>query len=328
MKYIRFILLGVVLNVASLSWGQKIGLLMDSYVIDRWYMDQKLFVDKVKELGGACVVEMPYGDPEEQVKLGKKLIASGVDVLVIVPSDGQRAAEIVHAAKEANIPVIAYDRMIHSNDLALYVSFDNLNVGKLQAEYALRKVPQGKYLLINGPVSDMNSLSFSKGQKIVLRPGIESGKIKIIGDFVLGSWSELEALMKVDEFLSSQSEQPDVIIAANDAIATGVIQSLPKELLGKIVVTGQDADKASLKNIIAGNQSMTIYKPIKLLAYQAAESAMKLAKGEKIQSIKTKIGEYETNAILLTPLVVDKSNYKETVVKDGHVNLSEVLEKK
>jgi D-xylose transport system substrate-binding protein len=328
MKFIRLILLGVILNIASISSAQKIGLLMDSYVIDRWYIDQKLFVDKVKALGGECVVEMPYGDPEEQVKLGEKLIASGVDVLVIIPSDGARAASIVQAAKEANIPVIAYDRMIHSNDLALYISFDNLNVGKLQAEYALKKVPQGKYLLINGPVSDMNSLSFSKGQKIVLRPGIESGRIKIIGDLVLGSWSELEALMKVDEFLSSQSEQPDVIIAANDAIATGAIQSLPKELLGKIIVTGQDADKTSLKNIIAGYQSMTIYKPIKPLAYQAAECAMKLAKGEKIKSIKTKIGEYDTNAILLSPLVVDKSNYKETVVKDGHVNLSEVLEKK
>lgn len=328
MKLIRFILLGVILTIASTSGAQKIGLLMDSYVIDRWYMDQKLFVDRVKDLGGECVVEMPYGDPEEQEKLGKKLIASGVDVLVIVPSDGERAAAIVQAAKEANIPVIAYDRMIHTKDLSLYISYDNINVGKLQGEYALKKVPQGKYLLINGPVSDMNSLSFSKGQHIVLRPGVESGRIKIIGDFVLGSWSELEALMKVDEFLSSQTEKPDVIIAANDAIATGVIQSLPQELVGKVVVTGQDADKASLKNIIAGRQTMTIYKPIKPLAFKAAEFAMKLAKGEKFESIKTKIGEFETNAILLTPIVVDKTNYKETVVKDGHVNLSEVLEKK
>ncbi len=328
MKFIKLIVLGVMLTCAGNSWGQKIGLLMDSYVIDRWYIDQKLFTDKIKELGGECVVAMPYGDPDEQVELGKKLIASGVDVLVIIPCDGVKAASIVDVAKAANIPVIAYDRMINSKDLSLYISYDNINVGKLQAAYAIKKVPQGNYLILNGPPSDMNSISFSKGQRIVLRPGIESGKIKVIGDFVLSSWSELEALMKIDEFFSSNSEKPDVIIAANDAIATGAIQSLPEDLKGKVLITGQDADKAALKNIISGNQTMTIYKPIKPLAYSAAESAMKLARHEKLETIKTTIGDYETNAILLEPLVVDKINYKETVVKDGHVKLSEVLDKK
>lgn len=315
------------LNTATTGWTQKIGLLMDSYVIDRWYIDQKLFTDKVKELGGECLVEIPYGDPEEQLKLGKKLIAAGVDVLVIIPTDGQKAAAIVQAAKEAKIPVIAYDRMINSKDLTFYISYNNLNVGKLQAQYAMNKRPAGNYLIINGPTSDINSLSFSKGQRTVLEPSIESGKIKIIGDFVLSSWSELEALMKVDEFISASTVKPDVIIAANDAIATGAIQALPKELMGKVIVTGQDADKASLKNIIAGNQSMTIYKPIKPLAQQAAEVAIKLAKGEKFTSTKLKNGDFEVNAILLEPIVVDKNNYKDTVVKDGHVNLSEVLDK-
>lgn len=300
---------------------------MDSYVLDRWYTDQKFFVDKVKELGGECVVEIPYGDPEEQLRLGKKLITEGVDVLVIIPSDGQKAAAIVQVAKEAGIPVLAYDRMINSKDLTFYISYNNLNVGKLQAQYALKKVPAGNYLLVNGPVTDINSLSFSKGQRIVLKPDIDGGKIKIIGDLVLGSWSEMEAMMKVDEFLSSSKVKPDAIIAANDGIATGAIQSLPKELLGKVVVTGQDADQASLKNIIAGTQTMTIYKPIKPLAHQAAETAIKLAKGEKIKSIKIQNENYETNAILLEPIVVDKNNYRETVVKDGHVNLSEILNK-
>jgi len=327
MKFIRFILLGAILSGASFSWAQKVGLLMDSYVIDRWYIDQKLFTDKVKELGGECIVEMPYGDPEEQVKLGKKLIAAKVDVLVIIPTDAKRAAEVVAAAKAANIPVIAYDRMINSNDLSLYVSYNNLNVGKLQAQYALKLAPKGNYLIINGPASDMNSLSFAKGQREVLKPSIDNGNVKVIGDFVLSSWSELEALMKVDEFLTTSTVKPDVIIAANDAIATGSIQSLPEDLLRKVVVTGQDADKTALKNIISGTQAMTIYKPIKPLAYQAAEAAVKLAKKEKVASVTTKVGEFQIKAILLEPVAVDKNNYKETVVKDGHVNLSEVLEK-
>ncbi|HEX6227628.1 MAG TPA: substrate-binding domain-containing protein, partial [Chryseolinea sp.] len=320
MKIARLILLAATLNLATVTWAQRIGLLMDSYVIDRWYIDQKLFTDKIKELGGECIVEMPYGDPDEQVKLGKKLISEKIDVLVIIPSDRVKAAAIVQAAKEANIPVIAYDRMIDTNDLTLYVSYNNLNVGKLQAQYATNKMPQGNYLLINGPESDMNAISFREGQRAALKSYIQSGKIKIIGDYVLGSWSELESLMKTDEFLTSHPEKPDVIIAANDALATGAIQSLPKDLLGKVIVTGQDADKTSLKNIIAGTQTMTIYKPIRALAYQAAESAMKIAKGEKFLSVKTNVGSYNVSAILLDPVVVDKNNYKETVVKDGHVN--------
>jgi D-xylose transport system substrate-binding protein len=107
----------------------------------------------------------------------------------------------------------------------------------------------------------------------------------------------------------------------------GQFNHCQKDLLGKVVVTGQDAEKTSLKNIIAGLQTMTVYKPIKTLAYQAAEAAMKIAKNEKVSPTKTKIGTHEVNAILLEPVVVDKNNYKETVVKDGHVNLSEVLEK-
>ena len=140
--------------------AQKVGLLMDSYVVDRWYIDQKLFTDRIKELGGECVVEVPYGDPDEQVRLGKKLIADGVQVLVIVPTDAKKAAAVVEAAKAANIPVIAYDRLIDTKDLSFYISYSNPVVGNMQAKYALSKVPAGNYLLINGPVSDNNAIVF------------------------------------------------------------------------------------------------------------------------------------------------------------------------
>lgn len=328
-KMIRLALSLLMTGIATTTMAQKVGLLLDSYVIDRWYIDQKLFTDKVKELGGEIVVEVPYGDPAEQVKLGKKMIQEGVDVLVIVPTDARRAAEIVTVARQAGVPVISYDRLILSKDLSFYISYNNVKVGNLQAEYAIGRMPKGNYLLLNGPPSDNNAILFRNGQMNVLQPKINSGDVKIIGDFILNDWSEIEALMKVDEFISASAERPDVIIAANDAIATGAIQSLPKDLIGKVIVTGQDADLLALKNIIAGNQSMTIYKPIKPLAYQAAEIAMKLARGEEIRNKTTlKNGDFEIDAILLDPLIVDKQNYQETVVKDGHVSLSEVLDKK
>lgn len=300
---------------------------MDSYVIDRWYVDEKLFKDRIRELGGNCIVEMPFGDADEQINLGKKLIEEEVKVLVIVPTDAKKAAIIVAAAKEAGIPVISYDRLIMSKDVAFYVSYDNSQVGTLQADYVHKRAPAGNYLLINGPVSDNNAILFREGQLKALKPAVDAGKVKITGDIVLDGWSEIEAMMKVDEYMNTGNVKPDVIIAANDALANGAIQALPIDLAGKILITGQDAELAGIKNIISGTQVMTIYKPIKPLAYLAAESAMMLARGEKIpNTMKFKNGDIVVDAILLKPVVVDKTNYQ-TVLKDGHVSLSQELNK-
>ncbi len=327
MNKFRFILMTLFVILSSCAWSQKIGLLMDSYVIDRWYKDEKFFKEKVKELGGEVLVEVAHGDADEQVKLGNKLIASGIDALVIIPVSSEKAVAIVDAAKKANIPVVSYDRFILSKDLSFYVSYDNLSVGHLQAQYALGRKPTGNYLLINGPVSDNNAIQFKKGQMAELKPAIEAGKIKIIGDIVLDSWSEMEAMMRLQEFFTPEHPKPDAIIAANDAIAMGTVQTLSKDQLGKVVITGQDADLLSLRYIVSGNQSMTIYKPIKPLAELAAEITMKLARKEAVaNAVKLKNGDFEVPAILLKPVVVDKENYKDTVVKDGHVKLSDLTE--
>ena len=305
--------------------AQRIGLLMDSYVVDRWYLDQKLFTERVKALGGECVVEVPYGDPDEQVRLGQKLIDSGVDVLVIVASDSRKAAAIVEAADKKKIPVISYDRLILSDGLDFYVSFNNTRVGNLQAEYVLKKVPRGKYLLVNGPPTDYNAVLFRKGQMEVLQPHIDAGEIEIVADIVLNEWSEIEALMRIDELFATTTLKPDAIIAANDALATGTLQAMPADLLGRVIVTGQDAELMAIRNIISGNQTMTVYKPIRELAYRAAEVAMDFARGKKPKkATRLKTEDVDVDAILLNPVVVDKQNYKTTVVQDGHVSMSEL----
>jgi D-xylose transport system substrate-binding protein len=319
----------VLLSIAtSQLQAQKIGLLLDSYITDRWYIDQKLFSDKVKELGGQAFVEVGNGDTTEQVRLGKKLIDEGVRVLAIVPTDSRQSAKIAAMAKAANVKVIAYDRMILSNDVSIYISYDNEKVGMLQAKYVVDRMPKGNIIIINGPESDNNAIQFGRGQRRVLDPYVKNGSIKIIGDFIMSDWGELGALMKMDEFFITAKQKPNAILAANDALANGATQSLPAELAGKVIVTGQDADLTGLKNIISGRQSMTIYKPIKPLAHMAADVAIKLAKGEQIKNTtKIEIGNISVNAILLEPIVVDKLNYKDTVVKDGHAALSQILDK-
>ena len=260
-------------------------------------------------------------DEDAYIESIKKLIDEGVDVLVVVPCDAMKASEIPKMAQEAGIPTISYDRLIMSRSLSLYISYDNEKVGELQAEYVIKKVPKGNYILINGPTSDNNSIQFRKGQLKVLQKHIDEGNIKILEDYTMSDWSEIEALMKMDEFLSVSEVKPDVIIAGNDALANGSIEALKSHgIEGTVAITGQDADLAAIKNIIAGNQSMTIYKPIKTLAHLAAENAMKLAKGESLENLtKVKHGAIEVDAILLAPVSIDKSNYKETVVKDGHI---------
>lgn len=301
---------------------------MDNYVVDRWYLDQKLFTERINAMGGECVVEVPYGDPDEQVRLGQKLIDSGVDALVIVASDSRKAAAIVDAANKKKIPVISYDRLILSKGLAFYISYNNTRVGNLQAEYVLKKVPRGKYLLINGPPTDYNAVLFRKGQMEVLQPHIDAGEIEIVGDIVLNEWSEIEALMRIDELFATKDLRPDAIIAANDALATGTLQAIPSDLLGHVIVTGQDAELMAIRNIISGVQTMTVYKPIRDLAYRAAEIAMDFARGKKPKkATRLKTEDLEVDAILLNPIVVDKQNYKTTVVQDGHVSMSEVQSK-
>lgn len=305
------------------SHAQKVGLLMDSYFIDRWYTDQKLLNEKIVQLGGQCITEVPHGDPAEQLRLAKKLIEEKVDVLIIIPTDSKKAIEIVDLAAAASIPVLVYDRFIPSKNVSFYISYNNLLVGRLQALYAMNHAPSGNYLLVNGPVSDNNAILFREGQLSRLKPSVDSGKIKIIGDIVLDEWSEMEALMKVQEFLSSSPVKPDAIVAANDALATGSLQALPAGMLGKVVVTGQDAELLAIKNIIKGHQAMTMYKPIRKLAEQAAEIAMKLARKEAVTgSSKFRSGDIEVSSILLDPMIVEISNYEQTVIKDGHITLT------
>jgi D-xylose transport system substrate-binding protein len=316
------LMLLVCLLTTQVANAQKIGLLMDSYFIDRWYLDQKVLSERIKELGGECIIEMPNGDADEQIRLGKKLISEGVDALIIIAVDGKKAIEIADAARLKNIPVIAYDRFIKSKGVNFYISYDNKMVGQLQAKYALEKAPAGNYLLVNGPVSDNNAILFREGQLETLKSAIASKQITIIGDFVLNDWSEMEAMMKVDEFISTSKDIPDVLIGGNDALATGALQSLPESTSPKRIVIGQDGELMAIKNIIKGEQTMTVYKPIRPLASKAAEVAMQLAKKQPIKnSGKFKVDDLEVNAIQLIPIVVDKSNYNETVIKDGHVSL-------
>ncbi len=162
------------------SMGLKIGLLLDQLREERWQRDRNLFVSRVEELGGKVVVKSSDGDPAKQLADANALLDEGVKVLVVVPTDLEKAAAIVQAAAAKKVPVVSYDRLIRDADVALYVSFDNVKVGRMQAERLVAKAPKGNYVLLGGSPSDYNARLVRDGQMDVLKPLVASGAIEAL----------------------------------------------------------------------------------------------------------------------------------------------------
>jgi D-xylose transport system substrate-binding protein len=225
------------------------------------------------------------------------------------------------------VPVIAYDRLINDADVDLYMSFDNQRVGELQAEYAVAHAPKGRYVLIGGSPADNNALLFHQGAIAVLQPFVDRKEIEIATDQYAHDWQPVEALKIMENALTRNDNRIDAVVAANDGLAGGAIQALAEQqLAGRVVVTGQDAELSACQRIVAGTQSMTVYKPIRQLAVKAAEIAVGLA-GKKPLSEPTRPlanGFKDVPSILIEPIVVDKNNLASTVIADGFHTLEQV----
>ncbi|MFY0689375.1 MAG: substrate-binding domain-containing protein [Cyclobacteriaceae bacterium] len=310
--------------IGTACYGQKVGFLMDNLVEDRWNTDKRHFVSSVENLGGECIVKVADGDADTQVRMARELVVEGVDVMVVIPTNAQKAVQIVEIAHDADIPVVAYDRLIPSKDVDVYISYDNHEVGRLQANAALKANPKGNYVVINGPNTDLNAGFFKAGQYDMLLPKINSGDINILDDIVLDDWSELPAFIALQEVMN-KGEKIDVVISAYDGFSSAVISGLNEEAAKRIFITGQDAQISAIKSIKTGLQNMTVYKPLKQLAVKAAEVAMLLATEEGVPDADYRLfANLLVPSILFEPISVNASNLEETVVADGHVKASDL----
>lgn len=299
-----------------------IGLLMDDFATERWAKDTTFFINKVNELGGKVICRIANRNPLKQLEQAKELIDKKVNVLVIVPADLELAGQIVKAAGAADIQVISYDRLILNSNLDYYISFDNVKVGELQANYILDRLGKGNVALIEGPLSDYNSFFLRLGQIGILQPFVEKGDIKIIFDKHATTWSDTSGYRLALSCLNAYPKKVDAFIASNDLIAKGVIEALEeKSLAGKVLVTGQDGDSLARENIILGKQSMTVYKPVEALAFAAAEVAMAIAGHHDIKNPHTTInnGTRLVPSILLSPMVVNKGNIEMQINTDKYM---------
>ena len=304
-----------------------IGFSMDTLKEERWQRDRDLLVARAEELGAKVLVQAANGNDALQNSQAENLLTQGVDVLIVVAHNAETAATIVESAHKAGVPVIAYDRLIRNADVDLYVSFDAVRVGELQSEYAVKHVAKGSYVLIGGAPSDNNALLLRQGQLKVLKPFVDKKDITIVSDQWAKDWQAIEALKIMENALTRTGNKVDAVVVSNDGTAGGAVQALAEQkLAGKVLVTGQDADLAACQRILAGTQTMTIYKPINKLAAKAAEVAMLLARKQPIPDKTQGLanGKKDVPSILLEPIAVDKDNLLSTVVADDFHKLDEI----
>jgi len=305
-----------------------IGFCMDTLKEERWQRDKDLVEKHAKELGVQVFVQVANSDDNLQVKQAENLLTQGVDVLIVAPHNGEIAASIVEAAHDQGVPVISYDRLIKNSDVDLYVSHQVVKIGEMQAKYLLDHVNKkpANFVIVGGSPTDNNALLLHQGQMNILKPAIDRGDVKIVTDQYAKEWQASAALNIVENALTQANNQVDAVVASNDGTARGAVQALEgQNLAGKVLVSGQDADLASLQLIIQGKQTMTVYKPIQPLAYGAVDAAVKLARGEKVDASETiDNGSKKVPSILLEPVAVDKNNIVSTVVKDGYQTLEKI----
>jgi len=306
----------------------SIGFSMDTLKEERWQRDKVLVEKRAKEVGAQLNIQVANGSDSDQIKQAENMLTQGVDVLIVAPHNGDIAASIVEAAHRQGVPVISYDRLIKNSDVDLYVSHQVVKIGEMQAQYLLDHVNKkpANFVIVGGSPTDNNALLLHQGQMNVLKPAVDRGDIKIVTDQYAKEWQASAALNIVENALTMAKNQIDGVVCSNDGTARGAVQALEgQSLAGKVLVSGQDADLASLKLIVEGKQTMTIYKPIEPLANAAVDAAIKLARGEKVETTDTiDNGFKKVPSTLLEPIAVDRNNLLTTVVKDGYHKLEDI----
>lgn len=306
----------------------KLGFSMDTLKEERWQRDKDLVEARAKELGVELIVAVADGNDRLQLSQAENMLTQGVDALIVAPHNAVTAAAIVEAAHRQGVPVISYDRLIRGADVDLYVSHQVVKIGEMQAAEILKRAPKGNYIIVQGSATDNNAKLLHDGHMNVLRPAIDRGDVKVIANQNAREWLAEESLKIVENALTRANNDVVAVLASNDGTARGAIQALDAQgLAGKVFVSGQDADKASMKEILLGRQTMTVYKPIAPLANSAVDSAIKLARGERVETNATvNNGKLDVPALLQELKAVDKTNILETVVKDGYHKLADICE--
>jgi D-xylose transport system substrate-binding protein len=308
------VLVGAIGSAQAQQRGPVIGVSWSNFQEERWKTDEAAIKAAIERAGGTYLSADAQSSPAKQLTDIESLIARGAKALIVLAQDASAIRPAVDKALNEGIPVVGYDRLIE-NPKAFYLTFDNVEVGRMMAREIQRAKPEGNYVFIKGSGADPNAGFLFQGSMEVLKPAIDAGRIRNVGEAFTDGWLPANAQRNMEQFLTRNNNRVDAVVAANDGTAGGAIAALAAQgLAGSVPVSGQDADRAALNRIALGTQTMTVWKDARELGRNAAEIAIRLAGGAPLSAVpgaqQWNQGPSKANmtAIFLKPIVVTRDN--------------------
>ncbi len=305
----------------------KIGLVLSTLQEERYQKDQKYFIEEAKKLGFEAIVVSADNNAQTQSAKVENLLSQGVKALVIQPVNSESAANLVKAAHDDKVPVVAYDRMISNANVDFYVTMDSFQVGVIQAEAAVKATNgKGNYVILMGQAGHSVANEITRGVESVLK---KYPHIKVVMKKNHEGWSSSAAMTTVENALTQNKNNIQAIIANNSGMARGAVQALGEQkLTGKVFVAGADADLAAIKDIVAGKQQFEVLKDIAPLAQTAARVAFELAQGKVPASTDTVTsGAFKIKSVATPVYGITKDNLEERIYKTKFHSKADVLGK-
>ena len=311
--------------------GKVVGVSWANFQEERWKIDEAAIKAAVAAAGDRYISADAQSSAQKQLTDVESLIAQGANVLIVLAQDASAIAPAVQEAIDEGIPVIGYDRLIE-NPRAFYITFDNKEVGRMQARALFALKPRGNYAFIKGASADPNADFLFAGQIEVLKDAIAAGTIKNVGEAYTEGWLPANAQRNMEQILTKNNNNVDAVVASNDSTAGGVIAALAAQgLAGSVPVSGQDADHAALNRIALGTQTVSVWKDARALGKKATEVALLLADGKKMSDIPGAVKfnggprKVEMNSLFLTPIPITRENL-DVVIDAGWIRRDEVCQ--
>jgi D-xylose transport system substrate-binding protein len=302
-----------------------VGVSWSNFQEERWKTDEAAIKAELAKKGASYISADAGGSPEKQLGDVDGLIAKGAKALIVLAMDKDAILAAVAKAKARNIPVIAYDRLIEAPGV-FYITFDNKEVGRMQARGVFSVKPTGNYVMIKGSPTDPNADFLREGQQEVLAAAIKSGAIKIVGEEYTDGWKPDVAQKNMEQILTRNGNKVDAVVASNDGTAGGVVAALSAHGLSGIPVSGQDGDHAALNRVALGTQTVSVWKDARDLGREAADAAVDLASGKAVPGTQKWSGgekKVTMDSKFLKPVPITRANL-DAVVKAGWITKDEL----
>ncbi len=291
-----------------------VGVSWNNYQEERWAKwDEPALKDAIEAGGGSYISNDAKSSAETQASNLENLISQGANVLVVLAQDGTAIKPAVASAIEQGVPVIAYDRLIEDPG-ALYLTFDNIEVGRIEARAIFDLVPTGNYVIIKGNSADANADFLREGYEDVIGEAVASGDITIVGETYTDNWDPANAQASMEQFLTANDNDVQAVLSENDGMAGGVIAALDAQgLAGEIPVSGQDAEQSALNRVALGTQTLTVWKDARELGTVAGEAAIALCANTDVTAVPgtaifTTPDGVDMTSNLLAPQPIDQDN--------------------